>query len=198
MQTDYAEKLEQLRTWLSIFREPHAVTATEGVPSAFTDVQIARRRFVLACLALDVPDEQITAAVPGFDPDIPGLRPVWTPSTPFSPEPYVLDLDPEKYVASQLRKCDSYLHNEVRQAHERFVKLKLSRPPAHRRRKLDLALRYFITVRHKLLQHSYAVIVYDHINPQPETAEQMAAAENRVRVAVHAVVQDVRLGCPVR
>jgi hypothetical protein len=192
MESGYAERLESLRVQFAAFKEPPCVA--EDAPAEFKDVQVARRRFVLACLALDVPDGEITAALPGFNPDIPVLRPAWSFSEkPFFPERYFLDVNPDVYVALQLKRFETYLRNELSKARGRYVEMKLKRPAPHRTNKLDLAGRYFVTVRRKILKHTYAEIALDHIRPQPETEKQLRAAENRLKSAVHAVVSEVKL-----
>jgi hypothetical protein len=190
MQSDYGARLKWLRS--NFAKEPRAVWkygATE-----YTDVQINRRRFALACLALDVPDEEITAALPGFDPDIKGLHPRWTPKNPPSPEPYVFGADPDEYIEDQVRKYRTYLKNEVQQAHQRFAQLGAERPARHRNRELDLAARYFITVRRKILKHSYSVIELDHVKPLPNSAAESRKAASLLKFTVHEIASAVRLG----
>jgi hypothetical protein len=191
MLSEYAEALEELRAWLAQFKQPDFVK--EDGPPPFTNVQVARRRFALACVALNVPDAQIDAALPGFDPDIRRLSPRWIPKT-FAPGPFVLGRSPEEYIKSEIQRFEQYLREQVEQARRQCVQVGLRKPPQHRITGLDVAERYFVTVRKRILNHRYSEIAHDHVTPTPKTERELAKAENRLKGVVHAVSEEVRFG----
>jgi hypothetical protein len=114
------------------------------------------------------------------------------------PEPYYFGDDKHVWIEKKVERYKAYLERELEQADawladalkdgkvsERLVFL--NRRPRHRDRKLDLAEKYLVTVRRKILGHSYKDIAMDHVRPKPRTAKQMATAVNRLKSTVRAV-----------
>jgi hypothetical protein len=172
----YAEMLE----WL---REEFAEWPVDGI-----GVQAARLRFLLACMALGVPHKHIAGALPGFNlknPGHPRRRLAYYPDRDAMPwpEPYY-SRDPERWMKAHLERYKAYLEGELKKA-EQFkndrvrggtVVVRREYTARHRTRKLDLAEKYFIAVRHIVLLHPYK----DIMEPD-QTERQLIAVVQAVR-----------------
>jgi hypothetical protein len=182
-------------------RESFAEWAVDGA-----GVQVARQRFLLACAVLGVPHEQIAQALPGWNPGaagcVPNRRLAYYPDDdPHDrpeTEPYYFR-HPERWMKAQMERYKSYLEAELKKAEQYKADaagrgtVVVTRPHTarHRTRELDLAERYFVAVRHKVLGHRYADIAVDHTRPRPNTALEMERAVSRLRVVVCAVCKEV-------
>ena len=203
MEADYAEKLKWLRDRFAengpALVGGRASSAVETgrprhkklVDMAMSDVHLARWRFGVACLALHVPDEKVFAALPGFEP----VRPIFVIG--YRPRPFLPGLltlgkvDPKEWIEAQLEQCRVHLEGEVKLARERY---QLKPPARHRTREFDLAERYLVTVRQRMLSHTYKDIAMDHTQPLPEGEDEIKLAASRLRGIVRDVCEEVSFG----
>lgn len=191
----YAEMLDGLRRQFEAW-ELAKIAGVEG----------ARLRLLLACTVLNVPEEQIRKLIPGVDELCrchPRRRAAYYPDKAIrpDPEPYYFGDEPAVWMKKNMEQYRAYLEGEMKKAdayksdalqigkiRERTIYIECR--PRHRDRKVDLAEKFFVTVRQKILGHSYKDIALDHSRPRPTTQRQLETAVNRLKQTVRSVWQE--------
>ncbi len=192
----YAEMLESLRRQYAKWQLGE-IAGIEG----------ARLRLLVACMALNVPEEQIRTVIPGVDEICrrhPRCRAAYYPdrgATP-EPEPYCLGDDKDRWIEKNMERYRAYLEGVLEKA-DAWKADALSRGkirerltfvayrPLHRKGRarkgnvgdvLDIAEICLVAVRVKILGHRYVDIAIDRGR---ETEDQIFADVSRLKSAVH-------------